>query len=61
MSACLLVNSTIILSLMVVKSLELVFILFSKIVLFFCIHIDPLYRYYFPVFIPIPCIGIVFF
>ena len=47
MSACLLVNSTIILFLMVVKSLNPIFILFSKTMLFL-------------VFVPIPCIDTVF-
>jgi len=72
MSACLLVNSTIILSLMVVKSLKHVFILFQKMyylflysyrsvsVLFFCVRTDLLYWYHFPVFVPILCIGTVF-
>jgi len=47
MSACLYINSTIILSLLVVKSLNPVFILFFKTVLF-------------PIFVPIPCISTIF-
>jgi len=54
--ACLLDKLTIILSIMDVTVLELL----SKIVLFFCIRTDPLYRYYFLVPIPIFCISIIF-
>ena len=48
MPTCLLDKSTIILFLMIVKSMKPVLIVFSKIVSFSCIHTDPLYRYYFP-------------
>ena len=47
MSAYLPENSTIILILMVVKSLKPVFIPFFKTVPFSCIRIDPLNRYHF--------------
>jgi len=45
---------------MAVKSLKSLLILFSKNCTFSCIHTDPLYRYRFPVFVPISCLGTVF-
>ena len=71
MPTCLLDNSTIILSLMVVKSLNPYFIFQNCVVflhsyqshvsiLFFCVRADLLYRYRFSVCLPISCIGTVF-
>ena len=60
MPACLLDNFTVILSLMVVKSLKPVLILFFKTVPFSCIRTDSLYRYHFSIFVLILCIDTVF-
>jgi len=60
MPTCLLDNSTIILSLMILKSLKPLLILFFKTALFSYIHTNLLYRYHFLVFVPISCIGTIF-